>query len=285
MSGEAPLEKKLGQAIAAARKSAGLTQQQLCAMAGLSFSTLAKIERGAIASPSVFTVQKIATLTHTSVERLLGVASPAPVNVDKRLSKSGVSFVYFDIYGTLVRFFHQAFSTLSEDSGVSADLIETAFWHYNDAVCRGDMSLEDFDKTLGEKLGISALKWEKYHFETLQAIPEMQECVAWASQHYRVGLLSNIMPGFIGHMMSRHLLPALHFDAIIDSSKVGAIKPEPKIYEVAASLAGVEPSQILLVDNERANLMGAEQLGWHVLWFDDLHPSDSIERIKSALEY
>jgi len=44
-------EKALGQRLQKARQNAGLTQQELCQKAGLSYSTLAKIERGAIKAP------------------------------------------------------------------------------------------------------------------------------------------------------------------------------------------------------------------------------------------
>src|SRR3954463_5732813 len=107
-------EKELGKRLQLARKRAGLTQQELCQKAGLSYSTLAKIERGAIRSPSVFTVAHIAAATGTKIEDLLELTtgssdSPAPVNTKKR-SKSGITFVYYDVNDTLVRFFHKAFS-------------------------------------------------------------------------------------------------------------------------------------------------------------------------------
>src|SRR4029078_2947865 len=100
-------EKALGRRLQLARKRAGLTQQELCQKAGLSYSTLAKIERGAIRSPSVFTVANIAMATGTSVEDFLdmasrGLSSPVPALAKKR-SKSGVRFVYFDVNDTLVR--------------------------------------------------------------------------------------------------------------------------------------------------------------------------------------
>jgi transcriptional regulator with XRE-family HTH domain len=50
-------EKALGKRLQEARQKAGLTQQQMCHKAGLSYSTLAKIERGAIKAPSIFTVR------------------------------------------------------------------------------------------------------------------------------------------------------------------------------------------------------------------------------------
>jgi hypothetical protein len=40
----------------------------------------------------------------------------------------------------------------------------------------------------------------------------------------------------------------------------------------------------MLVDDTRPNLMAAQREGWHVLWFDEYRPEESIKRIKSALE-
>lgn len=275
----------LGQKLQEARKAAGLTQQELCQRAGLSYSTLAKIERGAIKSPSIFTIQSIAGALSTSLTDLVGQpATPAPVETPKKRSKTGVRFVYFDINGCLVRFFHPAFTRLAEDTGKSAEMIETAFWHFNDAVCRGDMSMPDFNQAFADKLGLESVDWQSYYFEAIDVVTEMQDLLAWASEHYHIGLLSNIMPGFIDRMIAEGVLPRLPYAHIIDSSVVKAIKPEDKIFQIATERAGVAPEEILLIDDSRPNLMAASKMGWHVLWFDDYRPAESVERVRASLE-
>ncbi len=275
----------LGKQLQKARQTAGLTQQELCQRAGLSYSTLAKIERGAIKAPSIFTIQSIAAVLGISLSELLGgIAPKLAEEAPKKRSRSGISFVYFDINGCLVRFFHRAFTALSEATGAPTDVIETTFWHYNDAVCRGDMQMEEFNAALAEKLGIENVDWRKYYLEAIDPIDEMAELVTWANEHYNVGLLSNIMPGFINVMLEQNLLPKVPYKSIVDSSQVHAIKPEPEIYQKAAEMAGCPVEEILLVDDARTNLMAAERLGWHVLWFDDYRPAESVERVRKALE-
>ncbi len=289
--GDARSVKLLGQHLQAARKAAGLTQQELCQHAGLSYSTLAKIERGAIQAPSVFTIQSIAQALGTTLDALLGNAvqagttsAVAPDKPAKKRSKSGLRFVYFDVNGCLVRFFHRAFTQIAADTNVPSDIVETAFWHYNDAACRGEISLEQFNQLFAERIGVSALDWQQYYLKAVDPIKEMHPLLQWAAEHYHVGLLTNIMPGFVEAMLKEGLLPNIHYSAIIDSSQVKVIKPEPKIYEIATEKAGVQPGEILLVDDSRSNLMAAEKMGWHVLWFDDFRPEDSIKRISSSLE-
>lgn len=277
-------ERSLGHQLQAARKSAGLTQQQLCLHANLSFSTLTKIERGAIKSPSIFTIQAIASALGVSLDELVGNTAGGTALRDLKKTKSGVSFIYFDVNGCLVHFFQRAFAKLAEDTGAPSDAVETAFWHYNDDVCRGIISLSDFNTKLAERLGVPSVDWQKYYLETVEPIMQMQELLEWASQHYKVGLLTNIMPGFLGAMRRNNQLPNLRYDTIIDSSEVAAIKPESKMYEIAQERAGVPAHEILLIDDSRVNLMAAERMDWHVLWFDDARPEESVERARAALE-
>ncbi len=278
-------EQALGHVLQEARKKAGLTQQQLCQKAGLSYSTLAKIERGAIKAPSIFTIQSVAAALNLSLSDLMGEQlAVTPAAAQKYRSKSGVRFVYFDINGCLVRFFHRAFTKLAQDSGAPADIIESTFWHYNDAVCRGEMSLDDFNQAMAKQLRMADVNWLDYYLSAVDPIQEMHDLATWAADYYDVGLLSNIMPGFIDAMFDRGLLPRLPYTAIIDSSKTGAIKPENKIYEAAQYYTNCPPEEILLVDDSRANIMAAEKLGWHVLWFDDYRPEESSARVKAALE-
>jgi FMN phosphatase YigB (HAD superfamily) len=112
----------------------------------------------------------------------------------------------------------------------------------------------------------------------------MHELVNWASEHYGVGLLTNIMPGVIDAMRELGLLPNVTYDAIIDSSVVHAIKPEAKIYEVATAQAGRAGNEILLVDDTRTNLNAAEKCDWRVLWFDDYRAEESTNRLREVLE-
>lgn len=281
-------EKGLGQRLQAARQHAGLTQQMLCQQADLSYSTLTKIERGAIKSPSIFTIQRIAEALGVSLDVLLGTTPPPAssslaLKTKKYRSKSGISFVYFDINGCLVRFFHGAFTKLSEVSGEPADVVETLFWHYNDRVCRGDMTLDEFNKTIAKALHLPRVNWLEYYLDAIEPVPVMDELLHWTAKHYKVGLLTNIMPGFIDHMRHHGLLPNIPYDAIIDSSVVHSIKPEAEIFAQATKQAHCPPEEILFVDDSRTNLMAAEKEGWHVLWFDDYRPDASADRIRQAL--
>src|SRR5579862_10032328 len=177
-------EKALGQRLQKARQKAGLTQQELCQKAGLSYSTLAKIERGAIKSPSVFTVAAIAIATNTSVEKLLNMKELATTTSAKKTSKTGVKFVYFDLNRTLVRNYERAFTVIAQKVGMSADKIEAIYWRYNASANNGELSREQFNKIMSEQLGLADFNWSKYYVEFVEPMPGMKELVSWAAEYY-----------------------------------------------------------------------------------------------------
>jgi len=274
----------LGKRLQLARQKANLTQQELCAKADLSYSTLAKVERGAIKSPSIFTIESIADVIGVSLDELVG-RKIGGSSTAKKTSKTGISFVYFDINGCLVRFFHSAFTDLSARTGVPLHKVEAAFWRFNDEACRGELTLEQFNKKLAKEMQVDSVDWAPYYLAAVEPIKEMHKLLEWVSKHYRFGIVSNIMPGMVDAMIAKKIIPDLKYDAIIDSSVEHTIKPEAKVYDIAEKRAGVPANEILLVDDTRANLMAADQKGWSVLWFDDYNPGDSAQRVRETLAF
>lgn len=277
-------EKGLGRRLQDMRRKAHLTQQELCHQANLSFSTLAKIERGAIKSPSIFTIQSIAAALGVSLDELIGLATPTKVGKQYKKSKTGVSFVYFDVNGCLVRFYQRASARLAADYGLSPGLVETAILHYNDASCRGELTIEDFNAAVAQRIGLPTIDWAKYYWEAAEPIIEMHQALIWASEHYRIGLLTNIMPTLLEGLLKLDKVPNVPYDAVINSSAIGMIKPNPQIYVQAAEQAGVPANEILFIDDTQANLVAAEKQDWQVVLFDYARPEESTEHLRAALE-
>lgn len=275
----------LGKALQGARKAAGMTQQDLCHAAQLSYSTLAKIERGAIKSPSVFTVARIAQVLNSSVDALLGLQTAPAAQNGKKTAKSGAQFVFFDVNGCIVQFTHNAFAKLSQEYNISVSQIQAVFWEYDEDINRGTKQVEDLNRALSELLG-APIDWLDYYLQTTEPIGGMHELLTWAAEHYKIGLLTNSMPGFVDALRATGKIPDVTFDVIIDSSVVGATKPDTAIYEAALEQSSYSGSEILFVDDLQANLAAAQrQFNWNTIWFDPYRPDISIATIRQALEY
>ena len=70
------------------------------------------------------------------------------------------------------------------------------------------------------------------------------------------------------------------FDAIVESSKVGVRKPEPRFYEIACELLDVQPSQCIFLDDLGINLKPAAAMGMHTIKVVD--PATALAELSAA---
>ena len=78
-----------------------------------------------------------------------------------------------------------------------------------------------------------------------------------------LGILSNTCGPHWEHLLAQRysVLPG-HFREIILSHEVGATKPGPEIYRLAAQRAGVPPERIFFCDDIPAHVEAARAVGW-----------------------
>ncbi len=274
------MHKELGSRIQLLRQQKGLTQDELSDMAGLSYSTLAKIERGAIKNPSIFTISGLAASLGITLDQIM---QPTDQSIGADGNES-IKFLFCDVNGVLVRFFQAAFVSIADEYGLNQDKVETAFWHYNDPGNRGEISNAEFDKAFSMALGVKNINWKQHYLKAVDPILAMHDCLIDSAKNVKVGLLTNILPGFLDDLLKKELIPNIDYACIVDSSKVGSLKPEPEIYKTAEKMSGHKGSEILFVDDSRTNIMAAERFNWRVLWFDDYRPEESVKRVQKALE-
>lgn len=99
--------------------------------------------------------------------------------------------------------------------------------------------------------------------------PEKQELFGQLRRAgIRLGIVTNGLP------YKRRAIQALnlntYMDCVVISSKIGARKPDPTIFQQAASRIGLPPAQILFVgDSVRADMQGARQTGMRTMLICD----------------
>lgn len=93
----------------------------------------------------------------------------------------------------------------------------------------------------------------------------------------RLGILSNELDLFYGADF-RDKLPFLaRFDAIIDATYTGILKPDPRAYDQIAQALDVAPGESVFVDDQMRNITGAAQAGMIPVHFDVRHPTTSYQ--------
>jgi putative hydrolase of the HAD superfamily len=71
------------------------------------------------------------------------------------------------------------------------------------------------------------------------------------------------------------------FDAIVESSKVGVRKPEPRFYEIACEQLGVRPAECVFLDDLGINLKPAAAMGMTTIKVGD--PDVALSQLSAIL--
>jgi putative hydrolase of the HAD superfamily len=71
------------------------------------------------------------------------------------------------------------------------------------------------------------------------------------------------------------------FDTVIESSKVGARKPEPRFFELVCTQLRIAAEQAVYLDDLGANLKPARAMGMRTIKVDD--PATALAELETAL--
>lgn len=170
----------------------------------------------------------------------------------------------------------EAFNRFEARRGLPKDLIRTVnstnpnsnAWALFE---RGEIDGAGFDRKFLEET--SALGHPVRGAEILPLLsgevrPRMVEALTICKQHFKVGCITNNMNHGQGSAMATNSESASragnimqHFDAIVESSKVGVRKPDPRIYLMICERLRVESRACVYLDDLGINCKAAAQLG------------------------
>ena len=166
-----------------------------------------------------------------------------------------------------------------------AELLERVIFDrlYWDRLDRGDITDEEVMDACRERLperlwGVAS----EIYYNWIYNIPEiegMRELVAHLRDEkgMRVFLLSNICTYFAAH---ENEIPVLaEFEKRIYSAVAGRVKPNRDIFEYLCDTCGILPEETVFVDDNAANIAGADAFGIHGYLFDG-----DVERLYNFFE-
>jgi putative hydrolase of the HAD superfamily len=94
--------------------------------------------------------------------------------------------------------------------------------------------------------------------------PDMVEAVRRCSERLKTACLTNNIARDEGVSRGHEDIMAL-FDVVIESSKIGVRKPDPRFYEIACAQLAVEPRDCVFLDDLGINLKPARVLGMRTI--------------------
>lgn len=194
-----------------------------------------------------------------------------------------IKCIIFDLGKVIVAFdLRRGYAALERHCGYAVEEIPKRIGS-TDLVERfemGQVSSEEFVKRLS---GILGLRVDYRQFCDLWSsiflpdplVPEtLLECL---KQRYRLLLLSNT--NAIHFSMVREKYPILrHFHDLILSFEVGAMKPDPRIYQEAIQRSGCRPQECLFIDDIPLYVEAGKRAGMDAVQFQ------SVERLEGDLQ-
>lgn len=121
-----------------------------------------------------------------------------------------------------------------------------------------------------------------WFFKGFEPRPEMLAVVEALRPHYKLAAITNNVARDEPSQRRTSGLDAHRlFDVVVESAIVGARKPEPRIFEIACEMVGVEPHEAVFLDDLGANLKGARALGMTTIKVD--HTTSAIDELERVL--
>lgn len=111
--------------------------------------------------------------------------------------------------------------------------------------------------------------------------PDMVEVVRDCSRRFKTACITNNFQGF-GAAQREAITEVLGlFHLVLESRQLGIRKPDPRIYRMACTRLGVEPSEVVYLDDLGVNLKPARALGMTTIKVVD--PGQAIEELYAAV--
>ncbi len=132
----------------------------------------------------------------------------------------------------------------------------------------GQMTTEDFVQGAVQELGLEREAfidlWNDIFIDRAYMLPFMQELRA---QGYVLGICSNTNELHMDYLQPINpcFAEARH---IIFSYRVGALKPDPLIYQAVEAATGRPAAEHLFLDDLPENVAGARAVGWDAICFE-----------------
>lgn len=194
--------------------------------------------------------------------------------------------LFFDYGGTLDADgipWKEQFQAIYESAGVhvSQEKYDRAFYDSDDSLTDEGLDQTCFMDTLNEQVGrvlrglgkydsaLQSLIAKTFLQNTVRQIEKNKITLVKLKQRYKLGIISNFYGNLPTLCQELGLLPL--FDVIVDSKRVGHLKPSPEIFNYALNAVGAKPDQALMVgDSPKRDMLGAKNMGIrHILLSPD----------------
>ena len=113
---------------------------------------------------------------------------------------------------------------------------------------------------------------------------ELRQLVYRVKNNFSIGILTNEIEYFHGREWMDNLEILKIMDYLIDGSNTKVLKPNIKAYKIAIEASGLDPKEIIFIDDQIRNVRGAQKTGLHAIQFDVQNPSRIVKNVMQLFD-
>lgn len=187
-----------------------------------------------------------------------------------------IQAVIFDCFGVLT---HDGWKQIREEFFArDKDLLQHSL-DIDKAVNAGMMEYDDFIAEISAMSGLSA-RDVRIRINTPVPNKMLFEYIRdELKPKYKIGMLSNAANNWLDDMFEPWQVEL--FDEVVLSYELGAVKPDPRMYQAIVDRLGVAFEQSLFIDDSERYIVAAQDLGMKAIWHTDT--SRTIANIEEEL--
>ena len=182
-----------------------------------------------------------------------------------------IKLFLFDLGGVIIEVHEEKyFRYLSSINKVSPDLTRAIINRSGQQLELGRMDLSKFQAEIGKELGIPGRKigWFTFFKKHATLDKGTMAIVKSLKDNYKIAFLSNVDKWRYNFIVKRMFRDVLHlFDYKFASFALGMVKPSPMIYKKVLKDMHMKPSEVIFIDNNLNNVVGARSVGIRSLQF------------------
>ena len=201
--------------------------------------------------------------------------------------------VFFDFGGVILTSPFDAFARYESENGLPEGTIRTLNATNPDSNAwakleRSEVTMEEFCTLFEDEARAAGHVVDARRVLVLlsgELRPAMVEALRRCSERLITAMLTNnfvMGDGAVDRAGEMAEVMAL-FHHVIESSKVGVRKPDPRFYEMACEMCGVEPSEAVFLDDLGINLKPAKAMGMTTIKVID--PGRALEDLEAVVGF
>lgn len=187
--------------------------------------------------------------------------------------------IIFDIGGVIVMEPHDSWKGILAEVGttfgLNTSMLISCFKENEAVLQKGEMNLLDFYKKATEKLGRKDLgphrlldRHLKIYSRNARYDGNMIDFIERLKERFVVACLSNTEPEIAEHHRKKRLME--RFAKCFISTEMGMRKPDKNIYQKAIEELGIQPKEVVFIDNNKEYVDAADGIGIKGILYEGL---------------